>query len=78
MGIEIITNNKDNMQTNKKPSELSTQLFDVANSYAEMSRSGQLYGRLDMLLDMKLYLAKEEVKIRKQIEESEKKNERSS
>ena len=78
MGIEIITNNKDNMQTNKKPSELSTQLFDVANSYAEMSRSGQLYGRLDMLLDMKLYLATEEVKIRKQIEESEKKNEPSS
>jgi len=66
------------MQTNKKPSELSTQLFDVANSYAEMSRSGQLYGRLDMLMDMKLYLATEEVKIRKQIEESEKKNEPSS
>ena len=78
MGIEIITNNKDNMQTNKKPSDLSTQLFDVAKSYSDMSRSGQLYGRLDMLLDMKLYLATEEVKIRKQIEESEKKNEPSS
>tara|TARA_R100000963_G_C4549034_1_gene42794 strand:+ start:124 stop:360 length:237 start_codon:yes stop_codon:yes gene_type:complete len=78
VGIEIITNNKDNMQTNKKPSDLSTQLFDVAKSYSDMSRSGQLYGRLDMLLDMKLYLATEEVKIRKQIEESEKKNEPSS
>ena len=66
------------MQTNKKPSDLSTQLFDVAKSYSDMSRSGQLYGRLDMLLDMKLYLATEEVKIRKQIEESEKKNEPSS
>jgi len=66
------------MQTNKKPSELSTQLFDVANSYADMSRSGQLYGRLNMIMDMKLYLADEEIKVRKEIKESEKKNEPSS
>jgi len=59
------------MQTNKKPSELSNQLFDVAKSYSDMSRSGQLYGRLNMIMDMKLYLADEEIKVRKQIKESE-------
>jgi len=60
------------MQTNKKPSELSNQLFDVAKSFSDMSVSGQLYGRLNMIMDMKLYLVDEEIKIRKQIEESEK------
>ena len=54
------------MQRDKKPSELSNQLFDVAKSYSNMSRSGQLYGRLNMIMDMKLYLADEEVKVRKQ------------
>ena len=59
------------MQIDKKPSELSNQLFDVAKSYSNMSRSGQLYGRLNMIMDMKLYLADEEVKVRKQIEKTE-------
>ena len=59
------------MQTDKKPSELSTQLFDVAKSYSDMSRVGQLYGKLNMIMDMKLYLADEEIKVRKQIKESE-------
>jgi len=59
------------METDKKPSELSTQLFDMTKSFSNMSRSGQLYGRLKMIKDMELYLAKEEVKVKKEIEENE-------
>ena len=59
------------MQINKKPSELSNQLFNVAKSYSDMSRSGQLYGRLNMIMDMKIYLADEEIKVRKEIKETE-------
>ena len=59
------------METDKKPSELSTQLFDMTKSFSNMSRSGQLYGRLNMIKDMELYLAKEEVKVKKEIEENE-------
>ena len=58
------------METDKKPSELSTQLFDMTKSFSNMSRLGQLYGRLNMIKDMELYLAKEEVKVTKEIEES--------
>jgi len=68
-------NNKmkeDKMLEEKKPSELSTQLFDMSKSFSNMSRSGQLYGRLNMIKDMELYLAKEEVKVKKEIEENEK------
>ena len=60
------------MQTDKKPSELSSQLFDMTKSFSNMSVSGQLYGRLNMIKDMELYLAKEEVKVKKEIEENEK------
>ena len=56
------------MQTNKKPSELSTQLFDMTKSFSNMSVSGQLYGRLNMIKDMQLYLVKEEIKVKKEID----------
>jgi hypothetical protein len=59
------------MQTDKKPSELSTQLFDMTKSFSNMSVSGQLYGRLNMIKDMQLYLVKEEVKVKKEIEEND-------
>jgi hypothetical protein len=59
------------MQTDKKPSELSTQLFDMTKSFSNMSRSGQLYGRLNMIKDMQLYLVKEEVKVKKEIDEND-------
>ena len=59
------------MQTDKKPSALSNELFDITKSFSNMSRSGQLYGRLNMIKDMELYLAKEEVKVKKEIEENE-------
>ena len=59
------------MQTNKKPSELSSQLFDMTKSFSNMSVSGQLYGRLNMIKDMQLYLAKEEIKVKKEIDEND-------
>ena len=60
------------MQTDKKPSALSNELFDITKSFSNMSRSGQLYGRLNMIKDTQLYFVKEEVEVKKQIEESEK------
>ena len=54
-----------------KESPLAKQMFSLADSYATISRLGNLYGRLNMLMDMKLHLADEEIKIRKQIKESE-------
>jgi len=59
------------MQTDKKPIELSTQLFDVAKSYSNMSRIGNLYGRLLMIKDMQIFLGEQEVKVKKEIEETE-------
>ena len=59
------------MQTDKKPSDLSTQLFDMTKSFSNMSVSGQLYGRLNMIKDMQLYLAKEEIKVKKEIDEND-------
>ena len=59
------------MQTDKKPSALSTQLFDMTKSFSNMSRTGNLYGRLNMIKDMQIYLAQEEVKVKKEIEETE-------
>ena len=56
------------MQIDKKPSELSTQLFDMTKSFSNMSVSGQLYGRLNMIKDMQLYLVKEEIKVKKEID----------
>jgi len=59
------------MQPDKKPSELSTHLFDMTKSFSNMSRAGSLYGRLNMIKDMQLYLVKEELKVKKEIEENE-------
>ena len=59
------------MQVDKKPSELSTQLFDMTKSFSNMSTIGNLYGRLNMIKDMQIYLAQEEIKVKKEIEENE-------
>jgi len=59
------------MQINKKPSALADTLFEVSKSYSNMSRTGNLYGRLNMIKDMQLYLVKEELKVKKEIEECE-------
>ena len=59
------------MQIDKKPSDLSDQLFDMTNSFSNMSRIGSLYGRLNMIKDMQIYLAQEEIKVKKEMEESD-------
>ena len=59
------------MQVDKKPSELSTQLFDMTKSFSNMSRIGNLYGRLLMIKDMQIFLGEQEVKVKKEIEETE-------
>jgi hypothetical protein len=59
------------MQADKKPSVLSTQLFDMTKSFSNMSRTGNLYGRLNMIKDMQIYLVQEEIKVKKEIEENE-------
>ena len=55
----------------KKPSDLSNQLFDMTKSFSNMSRIGSLYGRLNMIKDMQIYLAQEEIKVKKEMEESD-------
>ena len=59
------------MQTNKKPSELANQMFDLSKSFSNMSRVGQLYGKLETLLDMKIWIAGQEKEVRDQIRRSE-------
>ena len=59
------------MQTDKKPGDFSTHLFEMTKSFSTMSRTGQLYGRLNMIKDMQIYLAKEETKVKKEIEEND-------
>ena len=59
------------MQMDKKPSELSTQLFDMTKSFSNMSRIGNLYGRLLMIKDMQIFLGEQEVKVKKEIEEND-------
>ena len=59
------------METDKKPSALSTQLFDMTKSFSNMSRIGNLYGRLLMIKDMQIFLGEQEVKVKKEIEENE-------
>jgi len=59
------------MQIDKKPSDLSDQLFDMTKSFSNMSRIGSLYGRLNMIKDMQIYLAQEETKVKKEIEEND-------
>ena len=59
------------MQINKKPSAISNELFDLSKSFSNMSRIGSLYGRLLMIKDMQIFLGEQEVKVKKEIEETE-------
>jgi hypothetical protein len=59
------------MQTDKKPSALADTMFDMSKSFNNMSRVGNLYGRLNMIKDMQLYLVKEEIKVKTEIEEND-------
>ena len=58
------------METNKKPSALSDTMFDLSKSFSNVSTSATLHGRFMMLKDMQIFLAEEEVKLNKQIEEA--------
>ena len=59
------------MQTDKKPSELSTQLFDMTKTISNASTTANLYGKLFMLKDMQIYLIKQETEINEQIKKAE-------
>ena len=59
------------METDKKPSELSTQLFELSKSYSNVSRTATLYSRLNMIKDMQIFLVDEEIKVKKEIEEND-------
>ncbi len=59
------------METDKKPSTLANTMFDLSKSFSNMSRTGRLYGRLNMIKDMQIYLAQEEIKVKKEIEEND-------
>ena len=56
------------MQTKTQTDEL----FDMAKSIQNVSRSGNLYGQLFAIKDMQIHLLKEEKKIKEQIEREEK------
>ena len=63
----MITNNRqEKMQTNKKT--IADEMFDSANMINNVSRTGNLYGKLFALKDMQIYLLKEEKKIKDEIE----------
>ena len=59
------------MQTKEKPSDISNIMFDLSKSYSKISQSSSLYARLEMIMDMKLYLAKEEKEVREKMRISE-------
>ena len=56
------------MQTKTQTDEL----FDMAKSIQNVSRSGNLYGQLMAINEMQLHLLQEEKKIKEQIEREEK------
>ena len=58
------------MQTNKKT--IADEMFDSANMINNVSRSGQLYGKLFAIKDMQIYLLKQEKLLKEEIEREEK------
>ena len=58
------------MQTNK---QISDQMFDSANMINNVSRTGNLYGKLFAIKDMQIHLQEQENKIKEQIESEESK-----
>ena len=62
---------EDNMETNNKPSDIANSMFDLSKSFTKISKTATMYARLNMILDMKLYLAKEEKEIREKIQHDE-------
>jgi hypothetical protein len=58
------------MQTNKKT--ISDEMFDSANMINNVSRTGNLYGKLFAIKDMQIYLLKQEKLLNEEIEKLEK------
>ena len=59
------------MQVDKKPSALSTQLFDMTKTISNASTTANLYGKLFAVKDMQLFLLKQETEINEQIKKAE-------
>ena len=59
------------METNKKPSALSNDLFDLSKTISNASTTANLYGKLFMLRDMQIFLVKQETEINEQIKKAE-------
>ena len=57
------------MQTNKKT--IADEMFDSANMINNVSRSGQLYGKLFAIKDMQIHLLKQEKMLQEEIEREE-------
>jgi len=60
------------MQTNKKT--ITDEMFDSANMINNVSRTGNLYGKLFAIKDMQIYLLKQEKLLNEEIEKLEKGN----
>ena len=58
------------MQTNKKT--IADEMFDSANMINNVSRTGNLYGKLFAIKDMQIYLLKQEKLLQDEIEREEK------
>ena len=56
------------MLTNK---EISDQMFDSANMINNVSRTGNLYGKLFAIKDMQIHLQEQENKIKEEIKKGE-------
>ena len=59
------------MQTDKKPRTFENTLLDLSHSMGNVSRSANLYGKLFMLKDMQIFLAKQEKEIQEEIDKGE-------
>jgi len=57
------------MQTNKKT--ISDEMFDMAKVVNNVSRTGNLYGKLFALKDMQIYLQEQVNKIKEEIKKGE-------
>ena len=58
------------MQTNKKT--IADEMFDSAKMINNVSRTGNLYGKLFAIKDMQIYLLKQEKLLNDEIEREEK------
>ena len=58
------------MQTKNK--SIADEMFEHANIINDVSRTGNLYGKLFAIKDMQIYLLEEEKKIKEQIERENK------